>query len=440
MYSRRGFLGVLATAGAGTVGLGGCVCAPSIGSSRAPNGRLKFAAIGCGMQGQYDISVFETHRRIDMAAFCDVDLAQMEPLRKKFPKANFYQDWRTMLDREAPDAVLVATPDHWHCEIMAEVMRRGIHLYAQKPLCRSFAEAHRLDELAVSSGVVTQLGTQVAAWECDRHTSEMIRRGDVGTVKKVWLFSNSGFYAKLLERKWPLETAPVPSNLDWKAWLGPAPYRPYVPNAYAHFAWRAWRDFGSGWLGDMGSHLFSPVWQGMELGRATIRAARASVFDAGWTGAMKEQFLPLYSHVVFDFAGVEATGMRDFEVEWCDGPASGGLPDEFLPPASLQALAAGAAIGKLPLQGRVIEGTDGWLISTHYNRSPVVLDSRGKVKNIDLPFLEPSANHYHEFVDCCLDGGKARSDLHAWTTRLTEWILLGNAAIARPDVRVEFPA
>ena len=462
MINRRSFLGFAATAGASGL-LGGCASSVSgISAGRSANGRLRLASVGCGGIGRgSDIPGFASHRRVEMCAFCDVDVHQMDPLRATFPKARFYQNWREMLDKEAPDAVLVATPDHSHCLIMSEVMRRGINLYAQKPLCRSFAECRQLERLAAESGVVTQLGAQITPWECDRHTAELIRRGAIGKVEKVWLFSNTGYYPKMLPRKWPLQSAPVPEGLDWKGWLEGAPYRDYVPKTYAHFTWRAFRDFGSGWLGDMGTHLMLPIWFGLELGKTVPLSAKAEVFDSGWSAEMRRQYLPLYSHVTWRFPGVKATDMKPFEVEWCDGPRDGAVPKEFLPedktaeisgnrvdmripknflpPEEFLALGAESALGELPIQGRVVKGTDGWLISTHFNKPPVMLDKNGRRRPIDLPFIAPVGSHYHEFVDCCLDGGKAITDL-SWTTKLTDWLLLGRAAIDRPGETVAIPA
>ena len=457
-FSRRGFL--RASGSAGALALAGCAGMPAVTSSRSPNGKLRHACIGCGSQGRSNIAKFATHKRIEMAAFCDVDMLMLDKLRAKFPKARFYQNWREMLEKEDLDSVMVATPDHNHCEIMSEVMKRNLNLYAEKPLCRSFEECRQLESLASNSGVVTQLGMQIAQWECDRHTAALLSSGAIGKVKKVWLFSNSGYYAKLLERKWPLQADPVPATLDWKGWLSSAPYRPYSHNRYHSFVWRAWRDFGSGWLGDMGSHLFSPVWQGMNLGRTAPLSAKASVYDCGWNEEMKRQFLPLYSHVTWQFPGVKATGMQPFEVEWCDGPSGGqvpkeflpqgkteeiagnkavatGLSDEFLPPKRFHELAAKTPLGKLPVQGRVIEGSDGWMISTHFNLPPVLLTKGGKARPLSLPFVSPVPNHYHEFVDCCLDGGKASTDFN-WTCRLTDWLLLGRQAIDNPGKTIKF--
>lgn len=454
--NRRTFLGLSLAAGAAGF-LDGCKSVPGLAAGRSACGKLRLGSIGCGSQGKSDIKDLATHKRVEMAAFCDVDETMLEPLKVKFPKARFYRNWIEMLDREDLDAVLVATPDHQHFRVMSEVLRRGLNLYSEKPLCRSFAECHELERLAREKDVVTQLGTQCAAWECDRYTALDLQQKKIGTVKKVWLFSNTGYYEKLLERKWPLEAAPVPETLDWKEWLGDAPFRPYVPNAYHSFVWRVWKDFGSGWLGDMGSHLFSPVWLGLSMGRSQARSARAEVYDAGWSAAQREQFIPMFSHITWRFPGIAATGGKDFDVEWCDGPSEGNIPKEFLPegeteklrqvakrvmpaqylpPVAFRSLAARTPLGGLPIQGRVVEGTDGWLISTHFNKPPVLLDAKGKSLGLELPYEEPSPSHYHEFIDCCLDGGKARHDF-SWTSKLTDWLLLGRQAIDNPGKEVK---
>ncbi|MBQ5794919.1 MAG: Gfo/Idh/MocA family oxidoreductase, partial [Kiritimatiellae bacterium] len=110
MFSRRNFL--RASGSAGALAFAGCAGFPAITSSRSPNGKLRHACIGCGSQGRSNISKFATHKRIEMAAFCDVDMLMLDKLRAKFPKARFYQNWREMLDSEDLDSVMVATPDH----------------------------------------------------------------------------------------------------------------------------------------------------------------------------------------------------------------------------------------------------------------------------------------------------------------------------------------
>ena len=444
--NRRNFLGLAASTSA--LGFTGCA---SILSCKNPCGKLRVGTIGCGGQGSYDVKVMSTHKRVEMAAFCDVDRKALERIGKLHPNAKLYQGWRDMLDKEDLDAVIVATPDHSHALIMSEVMRRGINLYAQKPLCRTFKENRLLESLAASSGVVTQLGTQITPWECDRHSEAIIRQGQLGEITKVWIFTNTGVYHKLLDRTKPIVNVKAPSTLDWNGWLEGAPYREYADEIYHPFRWRVWRDYGSGWLGDMASHLFSPVWLGMDLGAATRPVwAKAEVMDDGWTDAMKAQFLPQVSHITWGFPGVKATGGKPFEVEWFDGPKNWKtpIPAQFLPPKFLEELAAKTPLGSLPIQGRVVEGTKGIMISTHFNVAPVVI-KRGKgasndpkfVANSDgtfktaLPFLEPVPNHYHEFANCCIDGGTPTSNL-GWTTKLTDTIILGNTAIANPGKKV----
>ena len=447
--NRRGFLGL--TAGAGLFGFSGCAGFPAITSRKSPNGVLRFGAIGCGGQGRSDISRFKTHRRIEMAAFCDVDRAILDTkIAKDFPKARLYQDWREMLDKEDLDAVLVATPDHSHELIMVEAMRRGIHVYGQKPLCRTMDEIRRIESAAATSGVVTQLGMQIAPWQCDRYTAELIRSGRIGAVKKVWLFSNTGVYLNLLDRTKPIVTAPVPPTLDWKGWLEGAPARDYSPEIYHPFRWRAWRDFGSGWLGDLGSHLYSPVWLGMGIGKNVPTSVTAEVMDDGWTAEQKRQFLPQVAHVTWRFPGIKSTDMKPFDVEWFDGPKNWKkfpVPEKFLPPKRLEELAAKTSYGKLPMQGRVVEGTEGILFSTHFNVDPVILPTKGKdageafvAKNdgsfaMKMPYIEPAQSHYHDFIECCLDGGTTLTSFD-WTTKLTEAIVRGNMAIANPGQKV----
>ena len=458
MINRRSFLGLAASAGA-LVTAPGCISAPvGIAKGRSPNGRCQVGVIGCGgLARDADIPGFARNKRVDMVAFCDVDLAAMESLRVKYPKARFYQHWREMLDKEQLDAVGVATPDFNHALIMSEVLRRGINLYAQKPLCRTFDECRQLEQLAISSGVVTQLGAQITPWECDRFTAGLLQAGEIGEIEKVWLYSSTGYYAKMLKRQLPLPTAPVPKTLDWDAWLEGAPQRRAYSPGMTPFSWRVFRDFGSGWLGDMGTHLMLPIWFGLELGKTVPKSAIAEVHDLGWSEAMKREYLPLYTHVTWQFPGIKATGMKDFEVEWCDGPRGGAVPkeflpedmtdkisgnqielsvpDNFLPPKSFEALGKESVLGELPIQGRVVKGSDGWLISTHFNQPPVMLDKNGKRRPLKLPFLEPQPDHWHDFIDCCLDGGEASTDLK-WTTKLTEWLLLGRAAIDKPGVVV----
>ena len=407
---------------------------PAVVKLRNPNALLSHACVGTGNMARSDLDSLRSHKGTHITALCDVDANYLKAAHALCPDARIYRNWAEMLEKEgtAIDSVNVSTPDHMHAEIILNALRRGLNVYAQKPLCHSLAECRAIAKLAAEKQAITQLGTQIAAWDCDRLTVHFLRSGVIGEIKHVWIFTNSGGFAAG-ERKWPLPEDPVPEHLDWKLWLGKTPYRTYTKGVYHPGTSRKWRAFGSSWLGDMGSHIFSPVWLGMELGKSEPVWAKASVSDDGWNAAMKEQFWPRMCHVTWGFPGVKATGGKPFEVEWLDGPNSltGDAALRFLPPQALQEIAAKTPFKKLPVQGRVVEGSEGWLISHHFGEWPAIVLKNGGTPPA-APTLEKVPSHYHEYLDCCTSGKQPTSSLD-WTVKMTDAILLGNLAQLSPE-------
>jgi predicted dehydrogenase len=225
---------------------------------------------------RYDMEQFLANPRVKVTALCDVDASFLAAARKLVPDARIYRDWRELLASEGDriDSLNVSTPDHTHAVIAANAMRRGKHVYCQKPLCKYMDESAALRALAANSGVVTQLGTQIAAGSCERTAVEAMRSGMIGPVRRVILFSTRNAGSRM-ERTVPLP-APVPATLDWDKWIGPAPMRPYSP-VYHPLNWRIFTDFGSGWVGDLCIHLASCVWLGLGIGRTMPSAVRADV-------------------------------------------------------------------------------------------------------------------------------------------------------------------
>lgn len=431
--TRRRFLGL--AAGAAVVPFSGF---PAILKRRHPNELLSHAAIGCGNQAGYDLSQLASHRDIHITALCDVDSRFLDAARKRFPHARVYRDAFEMFAKEGDriDSVNVSTPDHTHAPYILEALKRGLNVYAQKPLCHDLADCRRVAKLAAEKNAVTQMGTQIAAWECDRRTSAALASGAIGEVRRVWLFSTRRSEPGPGRFKWPLPELPVPDTLDWKLWLGPVKWRPYGAG-YHPGAWRKWRAFGTSWLGDLGIHLMSPVWLGMNLGSTVPVDVTAEVAADDWTEAQREQFWPSMSHVTWTMPGVKASGMKPFTVEWCDGfgRVAFRLPPKFLPPAFLQDVAARAPMKRLPAQGRVVEGTKGWLLSTHYDVAPCYVMKDG-AKPPNIPNAGPAPSHYHQYVDACLGGPKTRSAF-AMAASMTEWCFMGNLAQLRPGERLD---
>ncbi len=424
--NRRRFIGGVAA----LVGAAPFAGFPAIVKTRGANSLLSHACIGTGNMAGGDMRMLHACRNLHITAICDVDSTFLEAAKKLCPDARVYRDAFEMMAAEGDkiDSVNVSTPDHTHAQYILEALKRGLNVYAQKPICHDIHECRRIAALAAEKKAVTQMGTQIAAWECDRRTAAALKSGVIGEVKHVWIFSTRRPEPSAGNFDWPLKPTPVPATLEWKLWLGPVEFRPYVENAYHPCRWRKWRAFGTSWLGDLGLHLMSPVWLGMELGKSSPLEVTAEVSDDRWTDAQREQFWPSMSHVTWIMPRVKASGMKPFTVEWCDGFGSVAhrIEPKFLPPAFLRDIAALSPMRTIPPQGRVIEGTDGWLLSTHYDAEPCYVMKNGKAPP-PMPMVGPAPNHYRQYVDACL-GADTTTSSFDMACALTEWGFRGNLA------------
>ena len=450
--TRRSFLASVGAAGAAAVPFAGF---PAILKLRKPNELLSHAAIGCANQAADDLRDLASHKDINITAICDVDSSFLAAAHKRFPRAKIYRDAFEMFADlgDKIDSVNVSTPDHTHAQYIIEALNRGLNVYAQKPLCRTVEDSRNIEALAAKKGVVTQMGTQIAAHECDRQTVALLRSGVIGEIRHVWIFSNRGGQSRA-DHTWPLKPSPIPPSLDWKTWLGSAPWRDYVEKVYHPFAWRRWRDFGTSWLGDLGLHLLSPVWIGMDIGTSSPLDVKAEYTIE--SPELMRQFWPRNSHVTWKMPGIAATGGKPYDIEWCDGSivdrdavlngdkdafssksmnieGSGvraSMDPKYFPPEFFKELFAKTPIGKQPFQGRVVEGTEGWVLSVHYEVAPAAVLKNGKV--IAPPQVGPAPSHWHEYINCCLNGGTPTSSF-AWAGRLSEMVIRGNEAMVIPS-------
>ena len=188
--NRRGFIGMgTALVAAGYAGkahsantIQGC---PAITSMRSPNSLERHLSIGCGNRAWGDVNELCTHPSVEMAAFCDVDSRFLAQAKAKFPKARFYRDWREMYEKEfdSCDSVCVGAPDHHHAAMAAAALSAGKHIYLEKPMAKTMAEAKLLRDLAAKAGVVTQMGTQYNAYASDRQVVKMLRDKTLGPAE-----------------------------------------------------------------------------------------------------------------------------------------------------------------------------------------------------------------------------------------------------------------
>lgn len=262
--SRRGFLKSTAALGAAAI------WAPSANRAfgyLSPNDRPMFATIGLRNQGWTITS--KSFKFADFAALADVDanvlgsnIEKTEQAQKKKPDG--YADYRKVLDRKDIDAVMIATPDHWHTKIAVEAMLAGKDVYCEKPLTLTIDEGKLIEKIVKQTGRVFQVGTMQRSEFDNRFLTAvaLVKHGRIGTVKRVTCGIDS------MEASPVIPVAPVPQGLDWDFWLGPAPkvdYRalPQLREGYGggvplfsncHYSFRNWHEYSGGKLTDWGAH------------------------------------------------------------------------------------------------------------------------------------------------------------------------------------------
>ncbi len=424
-FTRKTFLSVAgAFAGSSLFGAQGGV--PERRRSFGPNEKLRHACIGVGgMMGGHDFGQFKSHARTEIVAICDVDENNLARAGAQVPNARRYRDWREMLEKEDLDSINVTVPDHQHAIITRAAMAKGKNVYCQKPLCHDVAECRQVAEDAAKYDVITQLGTQHAAGGGDRLTVQYLRQGMIGAIKRVYLCSNrTGAEQYRLMGPLPPRGIAAPKTLAWDLWLGTAPVHQYVPEIFHPSKWRTWIDFGTGWSGDIGCHIFDAVWKGMNLGAAAPKTVRAQVQEA-WKNspARRKDAWPQSNHITWEFDGVPATDGKPFTMEWFDG--------EFYPPEEAQAVARAAGLQRVPEEACVVIGTEGSLVMQHAKLPFVVLKDQVIKKHPKMPYI----NHYHEFLDACLANRPCASTFQK-VGPMAETIILGTVANRCPEEKL----
>ncbi|MCL2329835.1 MAG: Gfo/Idh/MocA family oxidoreductase, partial [Phycisphaerae bacterium] len=325
-----------------------------------------------------------------------------------------------------------ATPDHFHAVATMEAIRRGKHVYCEKPLTHSIAEARTIAEAARKAGVATQMGNSGQWLDDIRVLCEMIWSGAIGKVRQVHIWTDrpmSGlrdtYWKQGIDR--PTDTPPVPKTLDWDLWLGPAPARPYHP-AYVPFSWRGWWDFGTGALGDMGCHLFVPAFRALQLGLAPPTSVHAV------STAVNKETYPLASMVRYTFPArgfipsINYAGpvieMPPVELIWYDGGMQPPRPRELEP---------GKTMGRSS-NGLLFIGDDGIIMVDGKGQNPRLLpESKMKAYKMPEPTLSRSPGHWVEWYNA-IKGGPAAGSNFDDAAVLTETVLLGTIAL-RSELR-----
>jgi predicted dehydrogenase len=380
----------------------------------APSGTLYHASFGAGGMAAADIDQLAASKHVKLVAVADVDAARAGKLREKFPDVTVYRDWRELLDKEKRlDSVNVSTPDHMHAPITMRALRRGLHVYTQKPLTQTVYEARQLAKAAADKKVVSQMGIQIHSHAVHRTVVAIVRSGAIGKVTAVHSWSGKQWGDR---NPRPDRADPVPATLDWDGWLGVAAGRPFVAGYYHPGQWRKRLDFGTGTFGDMGCHILDPVFAALALSApATIRSTGDAPNADSWG---------LDTEVAFTFPGTKYTADA-LTLTWYNG--------DRRPPMGVRAL---LGMRKLSDQGSVYVG-DGGVLYSPYIGPPVLLPEE-KFQDAKLPRL-PGENHYLQFVEACRGNGTTSTPF-AYSGPLTEAVLLGCLATRFPDQTLEWDA
>jgi len=400
---------------------------------QAPSDKLRIAAVGVGGMGR---NYVEGCNAEEIVALCDLDHEVSAPVFKLYPRAKLYRDFRQMFDKEQKnfDALIVATPDHWHSHLVLAGLAMNKHIYCAKPMTHSIAEARKVKAAVLASNVTTKASIQDSRTAYARATTELLLTGAIGPVREVhlWMATNS---ASGLAR--PTAQTPPP-GMDWDEWCGPSPFRPYH-KTYHYGHWRSWWDFGTSTVGDFGCHTLQMCHDELEMGTpdwASAVACQAFSLEGQFSNS---ECMSIANTIQWH---LPARGKHpEMMVFFYDGglrpprppsmPADVTMPDRGLmfvgeKGVQLSAFYGGnpwAPFGREPEPGVKVRGlAGGWLFP----------ESRFKDFKQPAPYLPrcERPDHYTEWVRMCKAGKKSITPID-FACRLTEFALLGAAAQRR---------
>ncbi len=251
---RRNFIkntGVLSAAGLVTPGV---LSGFNINSSLGQNEKLNIGVIGCNGMGWSNMRSMLKMEDVLMISVCDVDqnainrrLEDYGELRANKPKV--YGDYRELLEKSDVDAVIIGTPDHWHCKMMVDAVRSGKHVYVEKPVANTIEESYLMTAAAEQTGKCVQTGQWQRSGIHYREARDFVQSGQLGTIRLVKVWAYQGWMKPI-----PIiADSEVPEGVDYKMWLGMAPDRPFNQNRF-HFNFRWFWDYAGGLMTDWGVH------------------------------------------------------------------------------------------------------------------------------------------------------------------------------------------
>ena len=393
----------------------------------SPSDKINIAGIGVGGKGTSDLWYASNEGKENVVALCDVDKGNISSKsRSRFPKANFYQDYRVMFDKQKDiDAVTISSPDHVHALQALAAMDEGVHVYVQKPLTHNIKEARMLTETAREKKIVSQMGNQGASNSGMRKVQEWFDAGLIGEVDEVFVWTNRPVWPQGIPVP-KSDGSPVPEGLDWDLWLGPAPKIDYT-NAYHPFNWRGWWAYGTGALGDMGCHLIDVPFRtlGLHYPKA-VECSVGQVFIKMWNPEYIPEGCPPSSSVTLDFAATDKNKIP-LKMRWLDGGIRPPHPDLIPANDSLGTPDSSNGVMMIGSKGIITTGVYGFTPKLYRKGEEVIeFDTSNQPGN--------EFGHQSKWIDACKAGfnsseHKALTSSFDYSGPMTETVLMGNIAI-----------
>jgi predicted dehydrogenase len=393
---------------------------------QAPSDTLAIAAVGIGGMGRVYLDGCKSEK---IVALCDLDWTRPNTagVFEKFPTAARYRDFRQMFEKEEKnfDALIMAVPDHWHAILLMHAIRMKKHIYCAKPVAHSIGEVRKVRQaLLANPKLVTKGSIQDSRTEGASSSTELLRSGVLGPIREVHVWSWHPIYPCNLLR--PSEVETPPAGMDWDLWIGPAPFRPYH-HSYHPETWRAWWDFGSGDIGDMGCHTFHYYFEELQLGAPKVVYGNSSTrIDVYNTPVDTPETEGYANTVVWEFGA--RGNLPPLNLYWYDG---GIKPPR---PAELDHSIA------MPREGVLFVGDNGKLLANYYGGTAVrasglpggLLLPQSKFKDFQPPpktlVRVPKEDHYKEWTRCAKEGRPTSLPV-TLAAQLTELAQLGTLAL-----------
>ena len=401
---RRQFIKSLAVASTGLL-----LPRRPIFGANAPGNKLNIALLGTWGRGEAHFSAISSE---NVVALCDVNEEHLAFGAKRFPGAKTYVDWRKCLEQKDVQAVVCCTADHTHAFVANWAMNRGLHIYCEKPLANSVEEARvvRATYRKNQTKLATQCGTQRHANENFNRVRELIRDGAIGELQEVSAWGNR----KLSKPGYLPGIGEPPATFHWDLWLGPSPAHPWNPDYFSGksgmncLQWNMYWDFGSGQVGDMGSHTMDLAWNAIDAKLPTSAEGKGDPFNPDVSPvALTTHF----EHPANDWRPA-------IRVSWCQG---GDMPEPPVPYVDLNKISHGA----------MFEGSKGTLVADFNSR--ILLPLRDKA---DMTYYKPRAKEalippigdfQKEWINACKGSLKTACDFE-YSSTLIEQMLLGLVA------------